>query len=211
MSPHLPVESGQIRRGPSPIRPFIRVGALTRGRFAVEMWDHGAWTSGKPRTANNIADGWPELATEADLNPKAPPLADPFEPVTYRVGDVTVIQGRLPPGPATDKLRALAASSLAGAQRSCAATWPGGQCDREPTAGTYCHGHYGQQRRKKPFTPLRGPHNALERATVPVRFDAHADTVQLLAEEATRRGVKEADVYREALDAHAERLGKSGG
>ena len=68
----IPVEPGQLRRGDSPVRPVVRVGAPRGGRFELDAWDHGQWRVPKPRSAANIAEGWPELATEADLYPPEP-------------------------------------------------------------------------------------------------------------------------------------------
>ncbi len=195
-----PVKSGQLRRGDAPVRPVIRVGALRGSRFELEAWDHGQWRASKPRSAANIAEVWPELGTEAELYPPEPaaPALDLDRPHVHTTpGGVTVFSGTLPQG-----------SPLAQLPGVCSERWVGAQCDREPGSKWLCQGHYMQQRRQMKFTALRGQHGALERPTVPVRFEAHADSVQLLVEEAARRGVSEAEVFREALDALADRMGK---
>jgi hypothetical protein len=86
----------------------------------------------------------------------------------------------------------------------CSATWPNGCCDRAPgpSHGGLCPTHYQQQRRGRPFAPIRGPAGADPRALVSVTFHVPADDGAAMADEAARRGVPVSEVYREAVSAY---------
>jgi len=148
-----PVAPGQLRRGDSPVRPIVRVGALRGSRYELEAREYGQWRVCKPRAAANIAAGWPELATEANLYPTEPAApVDLDRPHVHTTpGGVTVVCGTLPAG-----------SPLAELPGACSASWPGGQCDRAAGSKGLCQGHYMQQRWKKPYAALRGQHGALD-------------------------------------------------
>lgn len=95
---------------------------------------------------------------------------------------------------------------------TCSASWPGGQCDRDPWQTGLCGGHYNQKRRHpdRPFRPLKGAHGADPRGLVPVGFMALQDDVDTVRAAAEARQVPESELYREALDAYAKKLRKKG-
>jgi hypothetical protein len=88
----------------------------------------------------------------------------------------------------------------------CSASWTGGSCDRHASIGAHCSGHYQQQHRNKPFRPLRQPHGALGVQLVPVTINLPGNDVETLQLEALARQVPTADVYREAVAEHADRI-----
>lgn len=94
---------------------------------------------------------------------------------------------------------------------TCTAKWKGGECDREAKVGELCSGHYAQGRREKPFAALKGAHGKPAADLVPVMVRVPKDDADTLEAEATRRGVVEADIYREAVAAYAVKLRKRKG
>ena len=86
----------------------------------------------------------------------------------------------------------------------CNANQEDWSCKRPAKASGLCATHYQQQRRGRPFTPIR------EEAANTRKVSVVIDTlnVRTMRQEAKRRGVSESAVYREAVAAWARALKK---